>query len=110
MLRRTRAARDSEHGYTLGGAAGILYVGDWFMQRKGFGLDHPAPLPIRETRYGFLYVETADVYPDGRRKHVKRTPYWKLLDDDDDEDDDDERQTERRSVYRRDYTVNHRPQ
>ena len=77
------------------------------MQRKGFGLDHPAPLPIRETRYGFLYVETADVYSDGRRENVKRTPFWKL---DDDEDEDDERQEERRSVYRRDYTVNHRPQ
>lgn len=71
-------------------------------------IQRPAPLPIRETRYSLLYVETADVYSDGRRKNVKRTPFWKLFDDD--EDDDDERQAERRSVYRRDYTVNHRPQ
>lgn len=72
-------------------------------------IKRPAPLPVRETRYGFLYVETADVYSDGRRKNVKRTPFWKLFDDDEDEDDN-ERQAERRSVYRRDYTVNHRPQ
>lgn len=91
-----------------GGAAGFLYVWDWFMQRKDFMVNRPKPLPLWETRYGLFYVETADVYPDGRRKNVKRTPYWKLLDDD--EDDEDERQAERRSDYRRDYTVNHRPQ
>ena len=81
------------------------------MQHRDFVIQRPASLPIRETRYGFLYVETADVYPDGRRKNVKRTPFWKLFDDDEgDDEDDDEQQAERRSVYRRDYTVNHRPQ
>ena len=70
-------------------------------------IKRPAPIPCRETRYGLFYVETADVYSDGRRENVKRTPYWKL---DDDENEDDEQQAERRSVYCRDYTVNHRPQ
>ena len=71
-------------------------------------IKRPAPLPVLETRYGFFYVKTADVYSDGRRENVKRTPCWKLFDDED-EDDNDERQAETRSTYRRSYKVNHKP-
>lgn len=67
-------------------------------------IERPAPLPIRETTYGFLSVTTADVYPDGRRENVKKTWLWSLL-----KDDDDERQTDCGSQYRRTYKVNHRP-
>lgn len=68
-------------------------------------LDRPAPIPVRETRYGFFSVTTADLYPDGRRENVKKTSLWPLL-----KDDDDERQTDGGTQYRRSYKVNRKPQ
>ena len=98
-LELSKLMRESDEKSVSGGR------NDGFFDARGkaeMKLERPAPLPVRETTYGFLSVTTADVYSDGRRENVKKTPFWRLF-------DDDERQTDCGSQYRRTYKVNHKP-